>query len=138
MAQHSAGNEASVGALWEGPLWISCNQASAAYVLSVCAIVEMVRSDPTENCSEVGADALSCQGQSHDETPWRQGHTFMSPQSLSLAEGTPLSPSPPQAALTLRNIFLLMATSLVTASGGAAACADINRAGHSVIGAGEK
>ena len=92
MARHSAGNEALVGALREGPLWISCNQASAVYVLSVCAIIEMVRSDPTENCSEVGADALSCQGQSHDETPWRRGHTFTSPLSLSLAEGTSLPP----------------------------------------------
>lgn len=96
MARRSGGNEAVVGALWEGPLWISCNQASAAYVLSVCAVTEMVRSDPTENCSEVGADALSCQGQSHDETPWRQGHTFTSLLSLSLAEGTPLPPLPGQ------------------------------------------
>lgn len=102
MAGHSTGSEASVGALWEGPLWISCNQARAAYVLSVRAIIEMVQSDPTENCSEVGADALSCQGQSHDETRWRQGHTFTSTLSLSLAEGTPC---PPQAVLRLGNNF---------------------------------
>lgn len=79
VAQRSAGREAALGALREGPLWISWDQASAAYVLSVCAITEVVRSDLTENCSEVEADALSCQAQSHDETPRRQEHTFTSP-----------------------------------------------------------
>lgn len=74
-----------MGALREGSLWISWNQASAAYVLSVCAVPEVVRSDLTENCSEVEADALSCQGQSHDETLRRQEHTFASPLWLSLS-----------------------------------------------------
>lgn len=85
MAGHSAGGEAAEGALREGPLWISWNHASAAYVLSLCAITEMVRSDLTENCSEVEADALSCQAQSHDETPRRQEHTFTSPLQPSLS-----------------------------------------------------
>ncbi|KAF2986374.1 hypothetical protein EK904_003638 [Melospiza melodia maxima] len=87
MAQRGQG--AALGALGEGPPWISRNQASAAYVLSVCAVTGMVRSDLTENCSEVEADALSCQAQSHDETPRRQQHTFTSPLQL------PLSPLPP-------------------------------------------
>lgn len=89
MARHRVGSEAAVGALREGPLWISWNQASAAYVLSACAIAEMVRSDPTENCSQVEADALSCQAQSHDETPRRQEHTFTSPLQLSLTPSLP-------------------------------------------------
>lgn len=131
MARHSMGSKAAVGALQEGPLWISCNQASVAYVLSVCAIIEMVRSDLTENCLEAGADALSCQGQSHDETPWRQGHTFTSPLSPSLAEGTPLLPLH-RAALKLRTIFLQMVMSLTMPSGGAAYCADTSRVGHKV------
>lgn len=131
MARHSAGSEAAVGALREGPLWITCNQASEAYVLSVCAIIEMVRSDPTENCSEVAADALSCQGQSHDETLWRQGHTFTSPLSPFLAEGSPPL-SPPRAALKLRTIFLQMVMSLAMPSGGAAYCTDTSRDGHTV------
>lgn len=90
MVRRSVGREAALGALWEGPLWISWNQASAAYVLSVCAVTEMVRSDLTENCSGVEADALSCQVQSHDETPWRQQHTFTSPLQLSLSPLPPL------------------------------------------------
>lgn len=129
MTGHSTGSEASVGALREGPLWISCNQARAACVLSICAVIEMVQNDPTENCSEVRADALSCQGQSHDETRWRQGHTFMSPLSLSLAEGIPC---PPQAILKLDNNFPHTAMSPAMSSGGAASCADTSRAGCDV------
>lgn len=116
---------AAEGALREGPLWISWNQASAEYVLSVCAITEMVRSDLTENCSEVEADALSCQAQSHDETPRRQGtHLHVSPGAL---------PEPPPfsswAALRLRDFFLCMVRSPVMASGEAAPCTDTCRAG---------
>lgn len=48
MARHSAGSGAALGALREAPLWIGWNQPSAAYVLSVCAITEMVRSDLTK------------------------------------------------------------------------------------------
>lgn len=91
MAGCSGGNEALVGAWWEGPY------VSAAFRRdSVCAVHETVRSDLTPNCSEAGADALSCQGQSHDEAPWCRGHTCTSPwlgdppfsDGLSCALGT--------------------------------------------------
>lgn len=77
------------------------------------------------NCSEVGADALSCQGQSHDETPRRQAHTFTSPLSISPAEGTPLLPLPGQ--LGDSGIFF----SIWRCPQGAASCADTSRAGRS-------
>lgn len=109
-------DESTHGRRWHSPTWamkhwwVYCGiqRGSAAvgqgqrYVLSLCAIPEMVRSDPTQNCSGARVDALSCQGQSHDETPWRRGHTFTSPLPLSLAEGT--HSLPPRSALSLGDI----------------------------------
>lgn len=109
-------DESTHGHRWHSPTWamkhwwVYCGiqRGSAAgrrgqrYVFSLCAIPEMVRSDPTQNCSGAGADALSCQGQSHDETPRRRGHTFTSPLPLSLAKGA--CSCPPRAALSLGDI----------------------------------
>lgn len=87
--QRRTRDESTHGCRWQGAVgamrhrWVyggkgPCGSAAVRRA-SVCAVHETVRSDPAPNCSEAGADALSCQGQSHDKAPWRQGNTCTSP-----------------------------------------------------------
>lgn len=112
--QRRTRDESTHGCRWQGAVgamrhrWVyggkgPCGSAAVRRA-SVCAVHETVRSDPAPNCSEAGADALSCQGQSHDEAPWRQGNTCTSPW---LGGPLPLW----WAALCLGNILLHMVTS---------------------------